>query len=88
MADQTLLDVAPSCDIDDKPKGWGQPETDACSMKSAGWPTFYVTWGQEQTFRACFGALGRDSVVGEADTIAGAITEAVANFRRGAPFAD
>jgi hypothetical protein len=88
MATQALPDVVLSCEVDDKPKGWGQPETDACSMKSAGWPTFYVTWGQEQTFHACFGALGRESVVGEADTIAEAIAEAVANFRCGAPSAE
>jgi hypothetical protein len=79
MADRAVRDVALTCDIDDKPKGWGQPETDACSMKLAGWPTFYVTWGEERTFRACFAALGRESIVGEADTIAGAITEAFAH---------
>lgn len=85
MANQALVDVAPKCDVHDKPKGWGQPETEACSMKLAGWPTFYVTWGQGQTFRACFGALGRENIVGEADTIAGAIAEAVANWKRGVP---
>jgi len=88
VANQAHTDVVPSCDVDDKPRGWGQPETDACSMKSAGWPTFYVTWGQHQTFRACFGALGRDSVEGEADTIAEAIAEAVGNLKRGAHSAE
>lgn len=86
MVGETLPDVALTCDVDDKPKGWGQPEADACSMKSEGWPTFYVTWGEARMFRACFAALGRESIVGEADTIAEAIAEAVAKGTRGARF--